>query len=232
MRLFSRAAFVDRYNSHPAYFGSASAAEKKDAAGRPEKWQSLLARGRTTDELARAWRDEKLVAEATLATTATLFGMSPRRVATGFRYCAADDSERDATRLALRLAERPSYERTAQGPPSFEMAGYRPELSVSVDLPFEIGVGVRNSGGPSRGIAVRVAGPALDMGLVALELVELTVAQGAGAKKLVIEEPLAAAADGALVARFDVPIAAGHLIAPPISAAWTRRSSSTSNTHR
>ena len=186
LELFDRRKCIDRYDSHPGYFGERVSKKKRQAlVGSPDKWTPLLAAGHTQDELRAAWSAEDLFAERTLARTCELVGCDPARAAVGFRYVDPARLPEGTFVLRWRQHARPAYEREADGPPRLEwpLADRPVAVSLAVGDELRLGVTARNAGGAGRGVAVVSWGSALERGLVSITRFELVVGNVlAGAK--------------------------------------------------
>lgn len=183
LALFRRGKCLDRYDSHPAYFcdGEPSKKELAKVAGNPDRWAPLLTEGHRPEDLALAWREKKLFAEATLARTSELLGWAEGRAAVGFRYLDDAGLGEGVIRLRYCHAKRPAHQEEAEGVPRFVTdlppdVTQRPvELALAVGDELRVSCTCRNAGGASRGIAIRAWGSALEKGLVELTTFELLV---------------------------------------------------------
>ncbi len=183
LALFRKGKCLDRYDSHPAYFceGEPSKKELAKVAGKPDRWAPLLTEGHRPEDLALAWREKKLFAEATLARTSELLGWTEGRAAVGFRYLEDDGLGEGVVRLRYCHATRPAHQEEAEGVPRFVTdlppdVTLRPvELALAVGDELRVSCTCRNAGGAGRGIEIRAWGSALEKGLVELTAFELLV---------------------------------------------------------
>jgi hypothetical protein len=183
LALFRKGKCLDRYDSHPAYFcdGELSKKELATVAGKPDRWAPLLTEGHRREDLARAWREKKLFAEATLARTSELLGWTEGRAAVGFRYLEDDLLGGGVVRLRYCHAKLPAHRKEAEGVPRFvtdlppEVTLRPVELALAVGDELRVSCTCRNAGGAGRGIAIRAWGSALEKGLVEVTAFELLV---------------------------------------------------------
>ncbi len=173
LRLFRSGEQLDRFNSHPSYFGKVSAKKRKAMAGNAELWAPLLAPGANDKDLRSVWDREKLFAEETLAETSKLLGLDGGRTGIGFNY--AEKSDPKYVKLAFRHAVRPVHETPAEAATTFEMGAYSPNIDLSVGFPFQTSCAVRNTGSASRGLSLILWGTALEQGLLSVDSVELVI---------------------------------------------------------
>ncbi|MDC3953165.1 hypothetical protein [Polyangium jinanense] len=177
MDLFAEGACVDRYNSHPSYFGEeADESDAEEVSGHPERWASRFALGISAAELSAIWSGKELFAEATLAETARALGAPPERMGVGYRYL--DEKTRaKATALRFRLRERPGYEAAAAGPTVLvaQTVGESVPARFSVGDELRVSLTTHNHGGPSQGLQVVAWGEAITQGLVKVERFEVLV---------------------------------------------------------
>lgn len=173
----------DVYSSAPSYFDEPSDEQLRAVAGKPAAWRSLLARGRTEEELRSAFTKELSFAEDTLREIAELLGLDPSLVSVGYRYAAEGHGPRLAASLRFRLNERPSFEIRAEGKPALG-----PRIGASEDDPaahYELMVGspaqlaltLRNGGGAARGLELTLEGSALESGIVGIVSANLVLGE-------------------------------------------------------
>jgi hypothetical protein len=174
LRLFERGEPADTWVSDPGWAGQRlTAGQRRAVRGQPARWAGLLAAGATARDLERAWKARPVLAEESVSAVARLLGMDETLAATGYRYLTEHGDPAGFVRLALRLRERPAYERRATGPPVFGLAAFFPSLDLAVGEPLDLSLAVSNVGGDSRGLLVAVWGDALARGLVAIERVRV-----------------------------------------------------------
>lgn len=197
LRLYRDGELVDRFDSFPGYFeGEATDAERAEAAGHPERWTPALAGGVETEALAAVFGAEDGFAERTLAEACALLGCDPRRASLGYRYAAQDPADEAPVTLRFRLRERPAHERKLDGPPSLEAHASVPAVELAVGDGLRLGYGARSIGGPGRGLSVVVWGEALDLGLLAIDRLELLVGDVRAGARHEVAEPERAGSDG------------------------------------
>ncbi len=177
LRLFAAGERVDRFDSFPGYFeGEATEAQKREAAGHPERWADVLAVDAVA--LAAIWRDEALFAEDTLRRTCDAIGCAPTRALLGYRYATQQGLVPDgAIRLRFRSRERPAHEKKRTGPPVLELHSHYGEVPVRLAVGDELRLGfsARSVGGEGRGLSVVAWGETIERRLIEIETFELLV---------------------------------------------------------
>lgn len=169
---------VDRMNSAPGYFGRASAADRANAAGHAERWQPVLAEGCAARDLEKAWRGKR--AEQILHDTARVVGLPHGRAETSQRYLTRYAIDPTWTRLRFRRAAPAPWEIPATGAPLLDPLGGTESAELAVGETAQFSASARNTGGPTLGVTVVVAGSALADGLVAMERGELVIGPAVG----------------------------------------------------
>jgi len=172
LHLFRDGAPVDVYSNLPGHFRDVSRRERRAFAGQPDHWPDLLVVGKSPADLRAAWDEDFIFVEDTLLSVATLLDLNPQRCLANFT-ALEEKPEPGTTWLSFRRAtpvpepvraeglpvSKPSH----WGPPERDLVAgdriCRPLLSLFV----------KNVGGPARGMAVVVAGLALDQGLVRID---------------------------------------------------------------
>ncbi|MDI1432521.1 hypothetical protein [Polyangium sorediatum] len=177
MDLFDKGACVDRYNSHPSYFGEeADAGDAEDLSGHPERWVKGFGLALSAAELRAIWSGKELFAEVTLAETARALGAPPEQMGVGYRYLD-EQTRAKATALRFRLRERPGYEAAAAGPTVLvaQTVGENVPARFAVGDEVRVSLTTHNQGGPSQGLLVAAWGEAITQGLVKVEHFEVLV---------------------------------------------------------
>lgn len=175
LALFERGACVDRYDSWSYDFWE----EGKPSPGDPTKWAALIVGPHGEADLREAWHSETLFVEQSLARVAQILGCDAWRVEQGFRYVERLELPAGTITLRLRARERPAWERPATGAPCFETESPYDTKRVDYALGDQLylGLRLRSTGGPSKGLSVVCWGDAIDRGLVTVERVHVWVGE-------------------------------------------------------
>ncbi|MBI1355678.1 MAG: hypothetical protein GC160_15170 [Acidobacteria bacterium] len=143
----------------------------KTPRGRPERWAPALPPPLTPHEWFEQLTGETVFVEDRVSRAAELLGAAPAQCLT-----RADEWEAScgpSLRLSFRSRLLPQ-KREAEGPPSFELHDRFAGVEAGVgDALQQLAVSVRNKGGESRGVEVRLEGDAVERGLLAAESVTL-----------------------------------------------------------
>jgi hypothetical protein len=179
LRLFDSGKLVDRYNNAPDYFAEdeLTAQEAAAAAGNPQRWQALLADGRTVGDLSSCWAQKPVFAEETAWKTAELLGCTPERMTVGHRDLKEGPLPDTATELRFCLRERPVWETPAHGPPQLvdEVDMGRANSRMAVGDNLQLSMTCQNAGGAGKGLSILVSGDALAKELVKVESFQVIV---------------------------------------------------------
>jgi hypothetical protein len=164
IRLFEAGAIVDEVDR-----------EKKK--GKLDAWSGVVAPDKA-ESLRKAFVGRDLMAEQTLADIAEILGIGLESACNGYKYLLEQPLPEGATHLCFRHAERPAYERPAEGPPRIASFGIKISRPLAVGGDLGISYITNNGGGAVHNFYVAVHGPAVEAGLVQVDKVRLYTGLG------------------------------------------------------
>lgn len=89
--LYRKGKLVDRFNSHPDYFGPVKAAERKKWSGEFSKVLPVAAAGTTLKKIQQLVGKQRVFEEELARGFADLMGINPERACAGFKYLGGSD---------------------------------------------------------------------------------------------------------------------------------------------
>lgn len=227
LHLFRDGAPVDVYSNLPGHFRDVSPRERRAFAGRPDLWQDLLVAGKSPTDLRAAWDEAFIFVEDTLRGVARLLDLNPQRCLANFTTLEEKPEPGTIWLSFRRTTSVPELVR-AEGLPVFKTPyGGPPERDVvagdRICRPL-LSLFVQNIGGPSRGMAVVVAGPALDQGLVQID--EVVIVDRGYLTVQAVLEGKEAGGKRAYVARlpdWELPAGIVRPEGPPVQIGWRKQ---------
>jgi hypothetical protein len=150
------------YSNWPAYF---EGGPKKPKIEGEEFWNGLLRSGGSPSKLKAAFRSRDVFGEDTLAGIAKLFGWNERLAVASYKDLEdlAEAEQIDVVRTEEPVIEVPAAERMG-APVSLMLSTHGRLFDLFVDERSVFGLAIESRGGASRGLEIRLSGPALEAG--------------------------------------------------------------------
>ncbi len=138
---------------------------------RKERWADVLEPPGAAADLVEGLSGETVFVEERVARAARLLGADPAQCLS--RADEIDESHGALLRLGFRSKLLPQM-REAQGPPSFEVHDRFAGIEAGAgDVLQQVSLSVRNRGGESQGVEIRLEGDAVEQGLLEAQSVTL-----------------------------------------------------------
>ena len=199
--LYAAGACLDRFNSWPGYFEGKS--PKVEPGPHIRAWNQLFPGQQ--GHLEAVFSAEGVFAEAALEPLSRVVGIPTARLGTGARYLAHDGTLEGVVSLAYRLAQRPAWAVTPEGPPRLLTPWEIAELThgnvmpddaiqvveAAVGAQLDLHLSARSVGAGSTGLEVRLRGDA-----DGVDWTGVRVVLGHPRDQVVVEAPLVATGVG------------------------------------